>query len=102
MMLADFRGKFVLLDFWFTACGPYHDDFPTVKLISEFFKDDVVVIGVHNNSASPAAVRAHVGRIGLPFPIVVDHSDGRVVTQYQARGMVDGFPSYVLIDPDGN
>jgi hypothetical protein len=56
---------------------------------------------VHNNSASPEAVRAHVAKIGLPFPIVVDHPDGRTIARYSAAGMVEGYPSYVLIGPDG-
>ena len=100
--LADFRGKFVLLDFWFTGCGPCHREFPTVKLIHEFYKDKVVVIGVHNNSALPEAVREHVAKIGLTFPIVVDHPDGRIVSRYQEHGLAPHYPSYVLIGPEGN
>lgn len=31
--LKDFRGRYVLLDFWFTGCSPpCHYDFPSVKL----------------------------------------------------------------------
>ncbi|HEY3968878.1 MAG TPA: carboxypeptidase regulatory-like domain-containing protein, partial [Planctomycetaceae bacterium] len=75
--LADFRGKYILLDFWFTACGPCHREFPLVKLIHELYNDDAVVIGVHNNSALPGAVREHAAKIGLTFPIVIDHLDGR-------------------------
>jgi thiol-disulfide isomerase/thioredoxin len=100
--LADFRGKYVLLDFWFAACGPCHREFPVVTLIHEFYKDDVVVIGVHNNSALPGAVREHAAKIGLTFPIVVDHPDGRIVSRYQKHGLVPHYPSYVLIGPDGN
>ena len=99
--LADFRGKYVLLDFWFTGCGPCHREFPTVKLIHEFYKDKVVVIGVHNNSALPEAVRDHAAKIGLTFPIVVDHPDGRIVSRYMEHGALSGYPSYVLIGPDG-
>lgn len=100
--LADFRGKYILLDFWFTACGPCHREFPAVKLIHELYKVNVVVIGVHNNSALPEAVREHAAKIGLTFPIVIDHPDGRIVSSYQAHGLVPHYPSYVLIGPDGN
>ncbi|MGE5193705.1 MAG: redoxin domain-containing protein, partial [Deltaproteobacteria bacterium] len=99
--LSEFRGKYVLLDFWFTACGPCHREFPAVKLIHELYRDQVVVIGVHNNSALPNAVAEHVARIGLPFPVVVDHSDGRLIARYQQHGLVPHYPSYVLIGPDG-
>jgi thiol-disulfide isomerase/thioredoxin/protocatechuate 3,4-dioxygenase beta subunit len=73
LTLAGLRGKYVLLDFWFTGCGPCHYDFPSLKLVHELFKDrSVVVIGVHNNSSPASAVREHVAKIGLPIPVVVD------------------------------
>jgi peroxiredoxin len=102
MSLADFRGRYVLLDFWFIGCGPCHYEFPSVKLVHELYKDHgVTVIGVHDSSATPEAVRAHVEKEGLPFPIVVDQPDGRIEAAYRAHSAVLGFPSYVLIGPDG-
>ena len=35
--LKEFRGQFVLLDFWFIGCGPCERDFPTVKLANDIF-----------------------------------------------------------------
>jgi thiol-disulfide isomerase/thioredoxin len=102
LRLADLRGKFVLLDFWFIGCGPCHYDFPSVKLVHELYKDQgVVVIGVHNSSSSPEAVRAHVAKIGLPFPVAVDHADGRTVARFEPHGIPNGYPDYVLISPEG-
>ena len=100
--LKDFRGRYVLLDFWFTGCGPCHADFPSVKLVHERFeKLGVAVIGVHDNSSSPDAVREHCRQQGLDFPIVVDHADGRIVNVYKKLGL-QSFPTYVLVGPDGN
>jgi thiol-disulfide isomerase/thioredoxin len=100
--LADLRGKYVLLDFWFTGCGPCHGDFPSVKLVHELYNQKgVVVIGVHNNSSTPEAVREHVAKIGLPFPVAVDHPDGRTIARFEEHGVPDGYPDYVLISPEG-
>ena len=102
LTLASLRGKYVLLDFWFKGCGPCHHDFPSVKLAHELFKDKgVVVIGVHLNLNPPEAVRAHVAEIGLPFPVMVDHPDGRTVARYASHGVATLCPSYMLIDPEG-
>jgi thiol-disulfide isomerase/thioredoxin len=102
LRLADLRGKYVLLDFWFTGCGPCHRDFPSVKLVHELYKDKgVVVIGIHDNSSSPDKVAEHVAEIGLPIPVVVDHPDSRIWASYRAHGTAQGAPSYVLIGPDG-
>jgi thiol-disulfide isomerase/thioredoxin len=102
LKLADLRGKYVLLDFWFTGCGPCHGDFPSVKLVHELYKDKgVQVIGIHNNSSPPEAVRKHVAEIGLPFAVAVDHTDGRTVARFEEHGIPDGYPDYVLISPEG-
>jgi protocatechuate 3,4-dioxygenase beta subunit/thiol-disulfide isomerase/thioredoxin len=102
LRLKDLRGKFVLLDFWFVGCGPCHYDFPSVELVHELYKDrGVVVIGVHNNRHSPAEVRAHVKKIGLPFPIAIDYPDGRTISSLEPYGLPEGYPQYVLIGPDG-
>jgi len=99
--LKDLRGRYVLLDFWFIGCGPCHYDFPSVKLVHERFeKLGVTVIGVHNNSASPDAVREHCDHLGIKFPIVVDQPDGRIWDAYEKLG-VRGAPSYLLLGPDG-
>ncbi len=100
--LAAFRGKYVLLDFWFTGCGPCHADFPSVKLVQQLFADDgVVVIGVHDNSSTAEKVHQHCVAQGLTFPIVVDHPDGRILKTYGELG-VRWFPTYVLLGPEGS
>jgi thiol-disulfide isomerase/thioredoxin len=102
MSLADFRGKYVLLDFWTTWCGPCHADFPSVKLVHDLYKErGFTVIGVHDNSVGIEAIREHVKKEGLNFPIVVDRGDGRIISTYKEHG-IGGYPSYVLIGPDGS
>ena len=101
MSLADFRDKYVLLDFWTTWCGPCHADFPSVRLLHELYKDKgLVVIGVHDNSMPLEAIQADVAKEKLTFPIVIDHADGRIIKQYGEHGL-SGFPTYVLLGPDG-
>ncbi len=99
--LADFRGKYVLLQFWTTWCGPCHADMPMVKLLNELYgADRLVVIGVHDNSMPLAAIKQDVQKQQLTYPIVVDHNDGRIIREYKQHG-IEGYPSYVLIGPDG-
>jgi thiol-disulfide isomerase/thioredoxin len=98
LRLADLRGKYVLLDFWTTWCGPCHRDFPLVQLARRFYGDrGLVVIGVHNNSVPVELIRAHAAKQRLDFPIAVDTADGRTVSAFN----VSMFPTYVLIDPAG-
>jgi thiol-disulfide isomerase/thioredoxin len=99
--LADFRGKYVLLQFWTTWCGPCHSDLPSIKLAYDLYKDKgLVVIGFHDNSMPTDAIKQDVLKEGLTYPIVVDHADGRILARYKEHG-ISGYPSYLLLDPQG-
>ncbi len=101
MSLADFRGKFVLLQFWTTWCGVCHWDLPNLKITRDLYeKKGLVVIGVHDNSMPLDAIKEDAAKNGMTWPIVVDQPDGRISASYKGRGF-SGFPSYILIGPDG-
>ena len=99
--LEDFRGRYVLLDFWFIGCGPCERDFPAVQLAHKKFSDlGFTVVGVHTNAQMPEDVQSFADAKGMKFPIVVDNTDGSILKQYRELG-VYAFPSYILLDPEG-
>ncbi len=99
--LADFRGKHVLLDFWFIGCGPCQQDMPAVKLAQQHFSElGFTVISVHTNGQTPADVKQFADRHEMNYPIVVDNFDGDIIQQYSNLGLT-GYPTYILLGPDG-
>lgn len=100
--LDDFRGKFVLLDFWFIGCGPCVRDMPSVKLAyQKFFNAGFTVVSVHSQGRhNPEEVQQYANQNGMNYPIVVDDSAGSIVKQYRERGL-HGFPHYMLLNPEG-
>lgn len=100
--LKEFRGQFVLLDFYTTWCGPCTRDFPTVKLVHDALgSNGIIVIAVYDNSSPHDLIREHAVEKGMEMPIVVDHSDGRLLKSWESLGLANAYPSYVLIDRDG-
>ncbi len=89
----EVKGKFVLLDFWATWCGPCRQSIPHLNALQAKFKDRLVVIGLSDES--PEAMRK------MASPRV----DYYVGTDPQARTRaaveVQGIPHAMLMDPEG-
>lgn len=98
--LKDLRGKYVLLDFWGSWCGPCHDEAPHMKKAYNQFKDQVEFVGiaVDNNRES---VKSFIDKYDITWPQIQvprNHPvSAKLVSQYQ----VNGYPTLFLIDPEG-
>lgn len=96
--LAEQRGKFVLVHFWATWCGPCLGAMPSIELAQRLYGDrGLVVIGVHHNSVAGDAVARFLEKNGPHHTNVLDSEEGETCRDYQ----VDAYPSYFLIGPDG-
>lgn len=100
--LDDFRGKYVLIDFWFVGCGPCASELPSLKLLQAIYGDrPFTIVSVHSGrSETVDTVRAHADQHSMSYPIVVDGPALEIQKEFTPLGL-DGFPSYILIGPDG-
>lgn len=89
----DTRGKFVLVDFWGTTCGPCRKAIPELNAWSKRFADDLVVVGVAPNTEEQ--VRAMKEPV-IEYSSAID-TQGRMSKAYGTKWA----PMAVLIDPDG-
>lgn len=101
--LSDFRGKYVLLDFWASWCGPCRAENPNVVKAYNKYKDkNFTVLGVSLDGPGAARKGAWLGAIrqdGLTWTQVSDLKawDNAAAREYSIRAIPQNF----LIDPSG-
>ena len=100
--LSGLRGRYVLLDFWATWCGPCVANLPAVARFHETFAADssVTILGL-NLDDDVAAAKALLDDRKLPWAQA--HLGGRTTGKDDvlSRYAISFIPTYILIEPDG-
>ncbi len=97
--LSSFRGKYVLVDFWASWCGPCRQENPNVvKAYNEFKDKNFAVLGVSLDKEKEAWQQA-IAQDKLTWTHVSDLKfwNSKAVDVFQFQGI----PFNVLVDPQG-
>lgn len=94
--LTDFKGKYILLDFWSSGCGPCIMALPEMKEIQEQYKERLTVISLSSDTKS--RWKAASAKHEMTWQNL---SDLKQSAGLYAKYGVNGIPNYVLISPEG-
>jgi thiol-disulfide isomerase/thioredoxin len=92
--LKDYKGRVVVMDFWYRGCGWCMRAIPQMKQLEEEFRDQPVTFLGMNTDRNEADAKFVIDKMGLTY------------TTLKAKGLpekygVRGFPTLVIIDKEG-
>jgi thiol-disulfide isomerase/thioredoxin len=96
--LSDYRGRWVLLNFWATWCAPCREEMPAFdRLEAAYGGDRFAVVPVATGRNAIPAIRRFYAEAGVAsLPILRDPGQ-----DLAARMGIFGLPATLLLDPEG-
>ena len=95
--IKSYKGKYVLIDFWASWCGPCRKAIPEVKTLYTQYKEkgfEVLSISVDTDNA---AWRRAMSEEAMPWTQVLSPDKNKTLADF----MIIGIPTLYLIDRDG-
>ena len=94
--LSDFRGKWVIVNYWATWCPPCLEEIPDLVDLYEENRDTLVVLGVNYEEVNDEYLGEFVESHMMIYPVV--RMDPLPVSPL---GPVQGLPTTYIISPEG-
>lgn len=96
--LSDFRGKYVLMDFWASGCSWCRAETPNLIKVYEEFKDkDFTILGISSDYSKEDWLGA-IEEDGSHWDHLLLGKDGRKISSDYS---IIGIPLFVLVDKEG-
>lgn len=93
--LSQYRGRYVLINFWAVWCTPCRKEMPAMQRSFERLRDDGIdMLAIHSGPRLDDAARV-AGELGLGFTIAVD--EALALHDWEVQGL----PTTYLVDPQG-
>jgi peroxiredoxin len=92
--LEEYRGRTVILNFWWSGCPPCRAEMPTLQRFADQHPDAALLLV--DSSDSQQAAQAFVRSLGITAPVLMDSSGATIAAYHVAY-----FPTTIVVGPDG-
>ncbi len=100
--LAEWRGRFVLLNLWATWCVPCRKEMPALdELEAKLGGPQFEVVTINIDTRDPDKPRAWLRDAGIAHLAYYADPSAKVFQELKAAGKSFGMPTTLLIDPQG-
>jgi thiol-disulfide isomerase/thioredoxin len=94
--LQQYKGKWVLVNFWATWCPPCLEEIPDLNALHDNKKNNLVVLGIAMDYRNPQDVLQFADQMMVSYPIIL--GDQKIAAQI---GKLTGLPTTYLYNPQG-
>ena len=96
--LADYQGKWVIINYWATSCAPCLKEIPELEEFYRRHKDsDAVVLGVNYEDIKRSWLEDFVGSVKMTYPVLLAEPD-----QPTPFGSMMVLPTTIIVSPAGD
>jgi thiol-disulfide isomerase/thioredoxin len=97
--LSDFRGKWVVVNYWATWCPPCVKEIPELQTFHDAHRlTDAVVLGINHEEGDIAKVQQFAESYLVTYPIL--RATGRIGNK-TPFGALKGLPTTFMVTPEG-
>jgi thiol-disulfide isomerase/thioredoxin len=101
--LADYKGKWVLVNYWATWCPPCLEEIPDLVSLYDHHKEkDLMVIGVAVEYENAKQVSDFVDDMLMSYPIVLGDEAAQKSELLKDVGGAEVLPTTYIYDPEGH
>ena len=96
----DYRGKVLVVNKWWSGCGPCRTEMPMLAKASKALGRDAAFLGIDIRDASADQGLAFMRRSGADYPSLWD-AQGKAVLAFAGKAPMAAIPTTVVLDRQG-